>query len=170
MKLAIALLALTAVPLVAQDMSSCPMHAQHQKEAAQHQHDVEQHGDQAMGFSHEKTTHHFRLSSDGGAIQVVADNAGDKDSVADIRMHLTHIATMFKEGDFSIPMFIHSQDPPGAQTMKTLRQHITYTYEDLPSGGEVRIKTQDSAALQAIHTFLRFQIEDHHTGDKLEVD
>ena len=31
-------------------------------------------GDQAMGFSREKTTHHFRLFKDGGAIEVVAND------------------------------------------------------------------------------------------------
>ena len=33
----------------------------------------------------------------------------------------------------------------------------------------VRITTKDSAALAAIHEFLRFQIEDHRTGDRTEI-
>ena len=32
--------------------------------------DVNQRGDHAMGFAHEKTTHHFRLYPDGGAIVI----------------------------------------------------------------------------------------------------
>src|SRR4051794_7352854 len=170
MKSLVLLLALGTVPLFAQDdMSSCPMHAKHQQEA-QHRQDVEQHGDHAMGFSHEKTTHHFRLFGDGGAIEVAANLADDKDSVSQIRMHLAHIATLFADGDFSIPMFVHSQDPPGAKMMHERRGQITYTYQELPAGGQVRITTQDAEALQAIHAFLRFQIEDHHTGDKTELD
>jgi hypothetical protein len=31
----------------------------------EHQHEVIKRGDQAMGFSHAKTTHHFRLFKDG---------------------------------------------------------------------------------------------------------
>jgi hypothetical protein len=50
----------------AQDMEPCPVHKQHVNEASRHQAYVEKHGDGAMGFPHDKTTHHFRLSSDGG--------------------------------------------------------------------------------------------------------
>ncbi len=41
---------------------------------AQHQQDVEQRGDQAMGFSHQMTTHHFALTKDGGTIEVDASD------------------------------------------------------------------------------------------------
>jgi hypothetical protein len=33
----------------------------------------------------------------------------------------------------------------------------------------VSIKTANAEALAAVHEFLRFQIEDHQTGDPLEV-
>ena len=39
----------------------------------QHQHSVETCGDQAMGFSHQMTTHHFTLTKDGGRIEVEAE-------------------------------------------------------------------------------------------------
>ena len=45
---------------------------------------VSRRGDQAMGFSHEKTTHHFRLFPDGGAIEVTANDRGDVESRAQI--------------------------------------------------------------------------------------
>lgn len=35
-------------------------------------HDMEQRGNQGMGFAQDKTTHHFLLQKDGGAIQVTA--------------------------------------------------------------------------------------------------
>jgi hypothetical protein len=85
-----------------------------------------------------------------------------------IRSHLAHIVTMFSNGDFSLPMFIHSQVPPGVPVMKEKRSAISYTFEELPDGGRVRIKTEDSDALKAVHEFLRFQIEDHHTEDKTD--
>ena len=34
-------------------------------------------GDQGMGFSHEKTTHHFDLLADGGAIEIEANGPTD---------------------------------------------------------------------------------------------
>lgn len=127
-------------------------------------------GDHAMGFSHEKTTHHFRLYKDGGAIEVLTNDSKDSDSRSMIRMHLSHIATMFAAGDFNTPMFIHGTTPPGAATMAELRDQIHYRYQDIESGGRVRIRTADAKALEALHSFLRFQIEEHKTGDSLAVE
>ena len=158
-------LLLLAMPVFAQDMTDCPMHAQH----ASHQAVVESHGDQAMGFPHDKTTHHFRLLPDGGAIEVTANDQSDKANTSAIRSHLTHIAMMFGNGDFSIPMFIHDGIPPGVTTMKLMKSAIHYTYEEIPTGGRVRIQSDDPLALAGIHDFLRFQINEHQTGDRLEV-
>src|SRR5947207_13339620 len=76
-------------------------------------HGVDERGDHVMGFSHEKTTHHFLLYRDGGAIQVEANDARDAASRDQIRMHLSHIAKMFADGNFQAPMLIHGQAPPG---------------------------------------------------------
>jgi hypothetical protein len=75
---------------------------------------------------------------------------------------------MFSDGNFSIPMFVHDQVPPGVPVMKENRSEISYNFEELPMGGRVRIKTTNLDALKAIHDFLQFQIEDHHTGDVKE--
>ena len=169
MKTLIALLLFSGMQLGAQDMQSCPMHKEQLKAASQHQADVEKHGDEAMGFSHDKTTHHFRLYSDGGAIEVTVNDTNDSQNMQAIRSHLAHIATMFSNGEFSIPMFVHGQVPPGVPAMKENHAEISYTFEELPAGGSVRIKTTNPEALKGVHEFLRFQIEDHHTGDTTEI-
>jgi hypothetical protein len=169
MKTVIAFLLFGGLQLAAQDMQSCPMHKEYMKEAAQHRADVEKHGDEALGFPHGKTTHHFRLYSDGGAIEVTVNDTKDSKTMEAIRSHLTHIVTMFSNGEFSIPMFVHDQVPPGVPVMKEKRAEISYSFEELPAGGRVRIKTRNADALKAIHDFLRFQIEDHHTGDTTEI-
>jgi len=169
MKTLIALLLFSGLQLGAQDMQSCPMHKEHLKAASQHQADVERHGDEAMGFPHDKTTHHFRLYSDGGAIEVTVNDSKDSQNMQAIRSHLAHIATMFSNGEFSIPMFVHDQIPPGVPVMKEKHVDISYAFEELPAGGRVRIKTMNPDALKAVHEFLRFQIEDHHTGDTTEI-
>ena len=46
------------------------------------------------------------------------------------RSHLSHIAQMFANGDFSTPMFTHDGVPPGATTMKLMKSAIHYTYEE----------------------------------------
>lgn len=130
---------------------------------------VNRRGDAVMGFSHEKTTHHFRLRTTGGEIDVTAADAADAESVGQIRGHLRHIARMFAGGDFTAPMLIHARNPPGTAGMTRLKARIAYTVEDLAGGARVRIATADPAALEAVHEFLRFQISDHRTGDPLTI-
>jgi hypothetical protein len=142
-------------------MSSCPMHDAHSK--------MNERGEKAMGFSQTATTHHFFLKSDGGVIQVEVNDPGDKPDRDEIRMHLTHIAEAFAKGDFDIPMFVHDTVPPGEPEMKQLREKIRYSFEESPTGGRVVIHTTDPDAVAAIHKFLRFQIEEHKTGDASEV-
>ncbi len=144
-------------------MKDCPMHDHSAHHAA-----VESHGDQAMGFPHDATTHHFRVLNDGGAIEVTVNEASDKTNLSAIRSHLSHIAAMFHDGDFSTPMFVHDGVPPGVTTMKLKKDSIHYTFEEMPSGGKVRLQSTDAIAVAAIHDFLRFQITEHQTGDNLQ--
>lgn len=159
-----------ASPEAPHDMSSCPMHAQMKSaQNDEHHQGVAERGDQVMGFSHEKTTHHFRLYADGGAIEVAANKAEDTESRDAIRGHLGHIVTMFAAGNFSAPMLIHAQNPPGTEEMKRLRDAIQYKLETTEAGARIRISTSNAEALEAIHQFLRFQIVDHQTRDSAQV-
>jgi len=124
-------------------------------------------GEKGMGFSQQTTTHDFRLLADGGAIEIGANDPKDTAGRDQIRQHLSHIAKMFSEGNFEIPMFIHDKTPPGVPTMTELRDQIHYDFEAMDSGGRVRIRTNNARALQAVHEFLRFQITEHQTGDPM---
>ena len=126
-------------------------------------------GEQAMGFSQTATTHHFILNRRGGFIQVEANDADDIANRDSIRQHLAAIARAFAVGDFATPQNVHRQVPPGVTEMRRLRSAIEYKFEELERGGRVRIATHNSDARAAVHRFLRFQIEDHQTGDSLEV-
>jgi len=141
--------------------SSCPMHDAHAK--------MNDRGEKAMGFSQTATTHHFLLKSNGGVIQVEVNDPSDSANRDNIRVHLEHIAKAFQDGDFDIPMFVHGAIPPGEPEMKSLRKSIRYSFEETPNGGRVVISTADKDALDAIHRFLRFQIEEHKTGDSIEI-
>src|SRR5581483_7479006 len=80
--------------------------AQEQHHGGMSHHDeMNKPGDQGMDFDQLKTTHHFRLFINGGAIEVSANDIKDTASRDQIRTHLKHIAMMFSEGNFSIPMF-----------------------------------------------------------------
>src|ERR1043165_7175030 len=100
------------------------VNGQHQ---SQHQMDeMNKRGDKHMGFDHLKTTHHFLLKSDGGVIQVEANDAKDTESRDQIRSHLRHITMMFSDGNFEIPMLVHDKTPPGIEVMKKLKEEISY--------------------------------------------
>ena len=135
-----------------------------------HHRDMLARGTQAMGFDQERTAHHFRLYRDGGAVEVSVKDANDQHDLHAVRQHLQDIAGLFKAGDFSKPALTHAQTVPGTSEMIRLKDGITYRYEQTAAGGRVRLMTQDTGALAAIHTFLRFQIDDHHTGDSGTVE
>jgi hypothetical protein len=82
-----------------------------------------------------------------------------------VRKHLQEIAGLFKAGDFGKPALTHAQQVPGTAGMTRLKDRIAYQYQETSTGGRVRIVTRDADALTAAHAFLRFQIEDHRTGD-----
>jgi mono/diheme cytochrome c family protein len=141
-------------------------HAIHEGDA--HHTAVNERGDKVMGFSHEKTAHHFRLKSDGGVIEVEANDPADSMSIDRIKTHLKHIAQKFTAGDFEAPMLIHGTSPPGIAVMKRQKAEINYNFEESERGGRIQITTGNAEAVTAIHQFLRFQITDHRTGDSGE--
>ncbi|MDE3135535.1 MAG: hypothetical protein KGL59_03085 [Acidobacteriota bacterium] len=134
-----------------------------------HHQQVNRRGDAVMGFSHLTTTPHIRLFTNGGEIEVSANDPRDTPTRDNIRMHLEHIANMFAAGNFDAPMLIHATTPPGVPMMKKLRADIVYTFQSTARGGRVEISTRDPSALHAVHEFLRFQIADHKTGDSTKV-
>jgi hypothetical protein len=134
---------------------------------SQHDHAamVNQQGDQIMGFSHEKTSHHFVLTADGGFIEVRANDLKDTASLDQIRGHFQHIAHMFSEGNFNAPMLVHTQDVPGTATMTRLKNDLHWELQQIPRGARLTVTADTQQATDAVHDFLRFQIADHHTGD-----
>jgi hypothetical protein len=103
-------LSLFALRIMAQTTAPIPTAADAQREA-----EVDQRGDQGMGFSHAMTDHHFHLSPDEGSIEVESDSPDDSASREAIRRHMQKIAGMFAQRNFSPPMFIHHTVPPGVE-------------------------------------------------------
>lgn len=170
------ILLLCAVPLAAQapadnamDPAQCPMHAQHMAESHRADGgsagDLDRRGDTTMGFSHDRTAHHFLLTAEGGVIQVEATDPADTASRDQIRGHLAGIATQFAAGDFSAPGKIHDRVLPGVPEMIQHKAAISWRYEETERGGRVVISTADPVAKAAVQDFLKAQIADHRTGD-----
>jgi hypothetical protein len=142
------------------DNASCPHMA---KDA--HAAGVDHRHDETTGMAADTSVHHFEITSRGGVIRLEAATATDEEGRDEARQHLEHVAQSFAAGDFSMPMFIHGQVPPGAAAMTRLRDAIRYRYEPTDRGGQITIDTSNREARRAIHDFLRFQIRDHRTED-----
>lgn len=169
---AVVLVSLPARPtLAAQQDHHMPAGMTHEQHLAQMKKDAElkQHGQAAMGFDQDEATHHFTLTTSGGTIAAIADDAADYVTRDQIRTHLQEIARSFSEGDFEKPLLTHGELPPGVGAMQRLKSSITYTFESTERGGVVRIATSNAQARDAIHEFLRYQITEHRTGDPVTV-
>jgi hypothetical protein len=160
MKITLLVLIIAASAVAADE--NCPMHAKHAQ--------VDQRGDRVMGFSHTKTQHNFRLHRDGGAIEVRANDATDQESIDSIRAHMKEIAKEFAAGEFSKPEEIHARKPDGVEVMRELGDAIRYEYREIERGALVRVTTRDARGIDAVHRFMKFQIEDHRTGDTGKVE
>jgi hypothetical protein len=143
-------------------------HEQHQAQLAKER-ELKRRGALAMGFDQDTTTHHFRLYATGGAIEVAANDPADAAGVTAIRLHLREIAAEFAAGQFGKPFATHGEVPPGVRTMEERKSAISFVYEDMPAGGRVRITAADAASRRAVHEFLRYQIQEHATGDPVTV-
>lgn len=124
-------------------------------------HAMNHRGAVAMQVDQSRAIHHFDSLKDGGRI-VLESTDGDSSGIAGIRAHFRDIEAAFRAGDFSIPMFVHGETVPATDVMAARKALITYTRTELPRGAELRMRTTDPQALEAIHRFLAFQREAHH--------
>ena len=124
---------------------------------------VQSRGRGAMGVDQYTSQHRFESLPDGGRITLTRDT-GDYAGVAQIRDHMREIAALFRDGNFDLPGFVHDREVPGTSVMRARRALITYTPDSEPGGGQLRIRSDDSAAVAAIHEFLAFQRLDHRSG------
>jgi hypothetical protein len=154
-----------------QDHPSMPpgmSHEEHMKQMAKAA-EMKRRGDAAMGFDQDKVGHHFHLTLNGGTIEVSVNQTADSGSRKQIRDHLRTISQEFAEGVFTSPVATHSEVPPGVPVMRDRKARIKYTYEETPDGARVLIATTDRAARTAVHDFLKYQIQEHATGDSFAI-
>jgi SAM-dependent methyltransferase len=167
----VALFGLFLAPLIHAQHPTMPPGMSHDEHLAQMKKEagMKHHGNLAMGFDQDKTTHHFTVTNDGGSIAVEARDSADLASREQIRAHLKEIAVAFGQGDFQKPFMTHSEVPPGVPVMQRLKAEITYTFEETPRGGIVRISTSNAEARAALHEFLIYQVREHATGDPVSL-
>jgi hypothetical protein len=115
-----------------------------------------------MGVDQYTSFHQFEPLPDGGRISLQRDPR-DSAGVSQIRSHMQTIARAFGRGDFALPGLVHARNVPGTAVMAARRSQIRYDADTLAGGGQVRLTTSDPAAIAAIHQFLAFQRQDHHS-------
>lgn len=155
---AVAFLILACAALAQESQHDMSQHTQHMQE-------MNARGERAMGFSQTATTHHFILLPEGGYVQVTTNKNADSKSVEQVRAHLLEIKKKFAAGDFAAPELTHGKIPPGVPEMKRFKSDIAYNVNFIRGGGRLTIASKNPDAIAAIHSFLKFQIEDHGTGD-----
>jgi hypothetical protein len=167
-------LILTATVLVAScahgqnPVVSCRLQDQYQVSPDPHPTGADGHVDRGIVLSRDTAAHHFVLLPDGGMICVETTREHDEATRDQIRTHLSHVAGLFSAGDFDVALLSHETTPPGVPVMKEKHGAITYSYQDTERGGQVRIKTADGAAIEAVHAFLSFQLQDHRSAEPVK--
>ena len=116
-----------------------------------------------MGVDQYTSTHHFDALRDGGRIGLRRDR-DDSAGTARIRAHMREIARAFAAGDFEAPASVHAESVPGVPVLRARRAAIRYEVSDVPRGAELRIRSSDPLAVEAIHHFLAYQRKEHHAA------
>lgn len=117
-----------------------------------------------MGVDQYTSQHVFEDLPDGGRIMLDRDDARDSVGIRTIRAHMREIEAAFRSGNFAAPGLVHAQAVPGTRLMGERRTEISYATTDRPRGAELRLQSRDSAAVAAIHEFLKFQRSDHRAA------
>ena len=142
------------------------MHAGHPDRGASEDsafHAMQARGMLVMGVDQYTSIHRFDALPDGGRIELRRDR-DDSAGAATIRAHLRAIARAFAAGDFAGPAAVHAETVPGVPVMRARRGAIRYEVSDVPRGAQLRIRSSDSLAVEAIHHFLAYQRTEHHTA------
>jgi hypothetical protein len=123
-------------------------------------------GAEVMPFDIDATTHHFTPTTDGGTQRVVADDPGDAEQVALIRVHLRAEADRFRAGDFADPAHIHGDDMPGLDVLTARADAVDVAYRDVEAGGQLAYRSGDPRVVAALHDWFAAQVADHgdHAG------
>ena len=121
-----------------------------------------------MPFEMEKTIHVFRMTEQGGVMQVVTRNDSASDQVPLIRQHLQHEAAKFGKGNFADPANLHGTAMPGLKELQDSAGKVDVRYHELPNGAEIGFSTADAHLLTAIHRWFGAQLSEHGADARAE--
>jgi hypothetical protein len=85
----------------------------------------------------------------------------DAEQVQLIQHHLMMEAAAFQKGDFTDPAQLHGATMPGLQELRSGSRRIEIAYRPLPTGAQIRFKSDDIRLITAIHRWFGAQLSEH---------
>lgn len=123
---------------------------------------IVQRGIQIMPFDLDKTMHIFNKTAQGGIQQVITKDESDFGQIKLIRKHLTEIAQLFSQQNYSAPQHIHGKDMPGLKELGNAPPDaISINYSELDNGAQIEYSSAKTDLTNAIHQWFDAQLKDH---------
>ena len=123
----------------------------------------------ALGTDADKIVQHYYLMKNGGVIEFTVKDPTDNASIAVIQKYLEAQRDLFEKGKTDADADVHGKVPDGLPRLKKLRNEITFFAVKSEHGAVLRMFTVNEQAREAIQEFMKFEINEHKTGDPLVV-
>jgi hypothetical protein len=123
-------------------------------------------------YDRDRVVHHFYLSPDGGIMTLAVKDAADTETRKAVRAYVQRVSQLIVVGNLDRLREQFGQGMPGLDRIAEARARkatITVRSSTPDEGSHIVFTSADPGALQGLHEFLRFQIEDLKTGDSKEV-
>ncbi len=121
----------------------------------------------ALGVDANKIVQHYYLVKNGGVIEFAAKDSSDNAAISAVQKYFETQKDLFEKGRNDADADVHGKIPDGMLILKKLRNEITFFAVKNEDGGALRMFSTNDQARQAIQDFLKFQINEHKTGDPL---
>lgn len=121
----------------------------------------------ALGTDTNKVVQHYYLVKNGGVIEFTAKDPNDNATISAVQKYLDAQKDLFEKGKTDADADVHGKVPDGLPVLKRLRNEITFFAVKSDSGAALRMFSINDQARQAIQDFMKFQINEHKTGDPL---
>ena len=122
-----------------------------------------------LGTDVDKIVQHYYLVKNGGVIEFTAKDPADNATISTVQKYLETQKDLFEKGKADADTGVYGKVPDGLPALKKLRNDITFFAVNTDSGAALRMFSVNDQARQAIQDFMKFQINEHKTGDPLQV-
>jgi hypothetical protein len=121
----------------------------------------------ALGTDASRIVQHYYLVKNGGVIEFTAKDPNDTTTISALQKYIDTQKDLFEKGKNDPDADVHGKVPDGVPILRKLRNEITFFAVKNDDGAALRMFSVNHQARQAIQNFLKFQINEHKTGDPL---